>query len=311
MRFFFKSCISLILVVFLTLGFFPSSQPPPIKEGMTFPNIGEVIKNGFKDVFDPIKDFFTKTFGALIGDILGIVDEVEDFFKTIPNRVGDVNNGFNKIGEGLKMEFDHLGVALKTGFGDIFTFVGLFKYVFSYLNDFFKTYIGSRVSCGMDKIYKFRDCFMYYFFDLFGYTFYYVCVELPVWIVLLITGHDMQPGIDMIANMATYVDDFMFEMLGFHIFSYSQTILDECYMCKNLQDMPDFPIKPFHQQIQKINVDWKHAIPDYLNQPKSVFVDAGKHFKSAFNAHPGYKNKKTSQQLPSMTEIQRSYGLDV
>jgi hypothetical protein len=302
-----KILISIVLIVILTLSFsFRKTQ-----EGLSdIPDIGNLIKTGFNDAFKPIQDFFKKTFEEPIHEIITVIKEAEKFFESIPSRLDDIKNGMDGIGEGIKMEFDNLGVALKTGFGDIFTFVGLFKYMFSYVNEFFNTYIGSRINCGIEKISKFRDCFMYYFFDLIGYTLYYVFIELPIWVIKLITGQDLQPGVDMVQRTILCMDEFIYGMVGFHITKYSKSVFDECYICHNLKDMPEFPVKPFKEQIHKINVDWNKAIPEYLNQPKSVFEDSGNQFKAAFSDNPRY-NKKTPSSFPSIQEIERKYGLDV
>ena len=96
------------------------------------------IENSFKSIMEP----FVKTLN-MIKDI---------FTKDIPDILHNLSLGSDKAGEGIKAEIEGFFNEVKGGFNDIFTFIGLFRYVFSYINNFFTTYIGSRMECGFDKI---------------------------------------------------------------------------------------------------------------------------------------------------------------
>ena len=247
-------------------------------------NIPDLIKSSIeKTMVNPIKIFFVGLFQKPLNDILGFVNTIEDFFNTLPKRFSDVEHGIDGMGKALKHEFTNLGIGVETGFKDIFNFVGLFKYVFTYINDFFNTYIGSRINCGLQKISNMRYCFIYYFMDLVGYTLYSILIKFPVLLIKLITGFDIQSGIDNMWNLIYELDDFLHGMTGYHIVQYSEHTMNKCYKCNNLQEMPNFPTQVFTDQISKINKDFNVDIPHLLNEPIQEFIDAGTYMKAAFH----------------------------
>ena len=305
------SFIGIILITSIIQNLLKKNEK--IQEGLDMPSgdqIGNMIKDGFMSLFDKIKNGFDQ----MVASIMGIINKIQNFFDHTLRDIGqDLEYAFEDIGNGIKLEFKNLGIGLKTGFQDIFEYMTLFKYVFSYIDDVFTKYIGSRINCGLQKIGKIRSCFIFYFMDMIGHILYYVFVFMPVWIIKLVTNGfiDLQPSVDLGQNMIDCIDDFSYGMSGYHIVHYPQWVLDECYLCK-LKDMPAFPLKPFQDQAHKINIDWNKALPELLNQPLDLFKDAGYKFKSAFNWGGNvHSDPYNPSDLPSITDIERKYGVNV
>ena len=305
------SFIGIILITSIIQNLLKKNEK--IQEGLNKPSddqIGKIMKAEIMKILYKIGDDIKKGLAPLIdfGNLLA-----HTFEYTLPEIGKSLKYAFDDIGNGIKLEFKNLGIGLKNGFEDIVEYIKLFKYVFSYIDDVFKKYIGSRINCGIQKIGKLRSCFIFYFMDMIGHILYYVFVFMPVWIIKLVTNGfiDLQPSVDLGQNMVDCIDDFFYGATGFHIVHYPQSVLDECYLCK-LKDMPEFPVKRFKDQAHKINVDWNQVLNEFLNQPLDIFKDAGYKFKAAFNWGGSVHSDPYDQpHLPSITEIQRKHGLDV
>ena len=225
------------------------------------------IENSFKAIMEP----FVKTLN-MIKDI---------FTKDIPDILHNLSLGSDKAGEGIKAEIEGFFNEVKGGFNDIFTFIGLFRYVFSYINNFFTTYIGSRMECGVDKIANIRHCSFYYFLDLLSYTLYLIIFKFPVWLIKIVTGQDLQPAVDKCFEAIDCFDDFIYGLWGYHVIHYSDETMGKCYLCKNLHDIPTFPSKIFDDQSNKIKTSF-NSIPEKLKKNEVYFNDAAGYFKAAF-----------------------------
>lgn len=272
------------------------------------------MKRAFEDAFNPILDKLKSGFDPMIKGFTKFIDEVNNIIHNIIPQIGkDFQWAGEDIGNGIKLEFTNLGIGLKTGFQDVFEYIGLFKLVFIYIDDFFKKYIGSRINCGLEKIGNLRTCFIFYFMDMIGHIIYYVLVKMPIWIIKLITNGyvDLQPSVNLGTDMINCVDDFIYGTIGYHIIHYPQWVLDKCYLCTKIKDIPAFPVKSFKDQAHKLNIDWNKAIPELLDQPKLLFNDAGKQLKAAFNFKDPSSKPFDDSVLQSFNEIRRKYGVDV
>ena len=225
------------------------------------------IENSFKAIMDP----FVKTLNMM----------KDMFTKDLPDIFNNLKLGSDKAGEGIKAEIVGFFNEVGGGFNDIFTFIGLFRYVFSYIGTFFKTYIGSRINCGVDKIANIRFCSFYYFLDLIGHTLYLIIIKFPVWLIKIITGLDLQPAVDKCFEAIDCFDEFIYGMGGYHVIHYSDEVMGKCYLCKNLHDIPSFPSKIFDDQAKKISTDF-NSIPEKLKKNEVYFQDAKGYFNAAF-----------------------------
>ena len=164
------SFIGIILITSIIQNLLKKNEK--IQEGLNKPSddqIGKIMKDEIMKILYKIGDDIKKGLAPLIdfGNLLA-----HTFEYTLPEIGKSLKYAFDDIGNGIKLEFKNLGIGLKNGFEDIVEYIKLFKYVFSYIDDVFKKYIGSRINCGIQKIGKLRSCFIFYFMCLIFKSFY-------------------------------------------------------------------------------------------------------------------------------------------
>lgn len=207
----------------------------PIIEGL---NIGRSIRKAFMKPFKPLIDFFNKLKSA---------------FESLPGRIASFSTAFQKVGEGIKLEFINLGKSLDMGFGDVFDVVGT---------------IGN---CGIKTLTNIRTCMIWYIIDLVFSTLYSIFVDLPVFIIYHITGFDVQPYVDTINCLIEELDAMCFEYTCYHFIHFPDWVIETCYTCK------------FQDKVDKLNKDFKRTIPGLLNEPANKFYEAKINFEKVFS----------------------------
>ncbi len=209
---------------------------------------GKKIKSGVEGVGKKVKD----DVGGPIEKIFAIVKEIDKAFNSIPRRANAFKSAFDRVGEGIKLQFVNLGKSLEIGFRDIFDLVGT---------------VGN---CGIKTIQNLRICVIWYIFDLVGCTLYNIIVVLPVFITRMITGFDLQPFVNTVHDALEYIDSLFFDLSCFHLIHYPPWVIDYCYTCN------------FDNKVNKINKDWTETIPYLMRQSTQKFLLAESEFKSVF-----------------------------
>lgn len=206
-----------------------------IKEGL---DIGKDIENAFKKPFKPVMDF---------------IDNLTNVFNSIPERVNNFGRSFDLVGKGIEKEFQNLGVSLKIGFTDVFDV------------------IGTAGTCTIKTLTNLRSCMIWYVLDCIGTTLYNVFIELPIFIIKLITNYDLQPYVTSILCYLEELDAYIYNQTCFHIIHYPDWVIEACYSCK------------IDEQINKLQHDFKETIPQLMKEPNDIFHEAGDKFKSVFS----------------------------
>ena len=209
-------------------------QSTPLIEGLDI--AGDMVK-AFTKPFQPLIDFFNK---------------LKDAFESLPRRVNNFGNAFKGFGKGIELEFVNVGKSLDLGFSDVFNVIGT---------------IGG---CGIKSLTNLRSCMIWYIMDCIGTTIYAIFVELPVFILKMVTGYNIQPYVDKVYCGIEMIDAIIFNYTCYHIIHYPDWVIEKCYTC-NFQD-----------KVDKVNLDWKKTIPDLMNAPTKIFKQAENDFKSVF-----------------------------
>jgi hypothetical protein len=210
-----------------------------LRENFRIGDLGDVIKNGIVNgINEAIKDL-EKAFKPLIDIFTGIINTISSFINDkIPKTVAVLGYAFEDVGNGIKLQFTNLGIALDTGFTDIFNFMGLFKNVISFLDKFFFEYLDPYLKCATDKISNIGYCIFFYTLDLVGYIIYYVFIELPVYILKLVLGIDLQFIVDLIFSMLKTVNSFFKDMTGYNLLKYLQRQWKNAICVPKIQKCP-------------------------------------------------------------------------
>jgi hypothetical protein len=111
-------------------------------------------------------------------------------------------------------------------------------------------WIGQFAVCTYEMLANFNSCFFYFFLDIVGYVLY---LPFSIMFYLFRSGietyysdckkEDYPPIYNIERDMwaAIYwLDCQIYDLLGFHVFHYSDEVLDRCYKCK-IGPFPPFP----------------------------------------------------------------------
>lgn len=211
---------------------------PKIVEGL---DIGKEIIKSLSKPFKPVIDFFAK---------------VKKAFEDIPKRAKRFGNAFKYVGDGIKLEFVNLGKSLDLGFNDLFDVVGTLG------------------GCSITYLKNFRSCIIWYIFDCIGTTLYAAFVELPVFVILQLSGIKLQPMVDMIHCFINEMDAICYKYTCFHFIHFPDWVIRDCYSCH------------FQDKVDKLAKDWTKTIPDLLNEPAKKFAQAKSNFEASFSGNP-------------------------
>jgi hypothetical protein len=273
-------------------GFVEGFKPISLND---FKNAFDPHKNGVADAFDPHKNGVADGAKKLGNDIkgafdplLGPLEQIGNFFKqvggfmeSIPKRFEALGFAFKDVGDGIKMEFENLGKSLKMGAIDIFDVVE------------------EAGKCTINFFTNFRICILWYILDWIGSTIYSIFVKLPVTIIHLITGIDVQSYVDDVRYLLEKVDKKCVEWTCHHCFHFPDWVIEKCYSCKLKSierinyDFGRGKGTSYNNECGEPKMDntrnsknesgtYKHnTIPGLLNQPDYKFKNAGHHFRQA------------------------------
>jgi hypothetical protein len=118
---------------------------------------------------------------------------------------------------------------------------GIFNHVICGTKSFGSGFVNSAqitatlLKCSGEKITSLADgsCTRYYIVDLiFGLT-YGVFIELPIILIFAITNIDLQFLVKLLYDITILpLDALIFALSGFHIVSWSDSVIKKCYRCK-------------------------------------------------------------------------------
>jgi hypothetical protein len=214
-------------------------------------DIGKAILKGLTKPFKPLIDFFNK---------------VKKFADSLPRRLKNFASAFENLGKGLGNFFTSTAKSLEIGVPDIFNV------------------IGSVGECAVKRVTNFKTCVIWYIMEIIGSTLYSIFVGLPVFVLKLCTGIDLQPYIDIVFCYLEELDKLVYNYTCFHFMHFPDWVIEKCYACA------------YNRHIKKLNKDFnlnkvgpwpldyypdpppKGTIPYYMNIPKKNFSDARNNF---------------------------------
>lgn len=118
----------------------------------------------------------------------------------------------------------NLGSYLKDKLG------GPIKRGFAKFLQFFKA-IGSYIKCSFAKVKNLPGCMPWYMLQVFG-----KCLYLPV--IFVVWMLKLQKAEKSFWNAMESMDKLIFELVGFHIIHYPQSVINKCYKCSGLVPFP-------------------------------------------------------------------------
>ena len=208
--------------------------------------------------------------------------------ENINNVIQDSNQGIQDFVESVPTAFDPYLIDSKSHDGVI---------------DRFVRYIKMYMSCGFKLFTNSYYCLMFYMVDVIFETIKLFVVVIPIFLVGLV-GIDISKYYDILYDQLVYIDDMFLEFSGYHLFFYSDIILDMCYHCdgiphKGRQDNPldALPVQPvlsapeFPPQIQdsinELSNTYNNSIP---KQMKAVGRFLGNSIDSDMEVSDSYTN---------------------
>lgn len=211
----------------------------------------------FDDIKNKISDFFDE------------VKHVADGFGQLGDRLGDIGAGFRESGQGIKHEFVNLGHSVDLGrqdIGRLLQIVGELVY--------------NSLRCGYHKLHGLRCCFIFYIMAFLGRVFYLI-VPLTVYILRTCSGIDLRERVRLMHKSLETTDGMVHDVTGFHFIHFPDSVRQKCFTCPGNFTLTG-SINAMKQQSEDINYDFKHTIPDLLNEPAKDFRNAATSFRSAF-----------------------------
>lgn len=299
----------IIILTILILILNKHLNTPSIKEGLD----GDAITD---QIFGPFKSF-SKTIES-IGPRLkhmqqgfknagyGLRDEfvaIGDGLTAMGTDFADIVSGGGAMGpflnEALKSEGDNINDVIITSNNDLTNFFNALPTAIDpYLVDTttitashpspdglfdrMSKYIKMYLMCGSKMNKNFMYCLIYYIVDVIVQTVYLMVIQFPLWLILTLSGLDLTCYVDLFFSSTDCLDEFWMGLTGYHLFHYSEYIMDKCYYCdgiphKNIYDTgvdpqpraPTLVAPPFPTNIQDsidvLNKDFKSVIPARMN----------------------------------------------
>ena len=233
----------------------------PIREGIKmpkFPSVDDIkdkvvdgLKTALKEVVDGMKNEVLNALLTPVRIIDAKLDGLLAIIKGSFTKLGTMIKGsFTKLGKTIKESFTNLGKMIATRFkkfGEMFmkvmkttikqitafgkmlikVIVNTTKIIVKQIMEIIKklaefTYI---FTCAIRLIMAFPSCFIFYCLDVIGKTFY-----LPFSILFWAVGATKEEA--KMWRVIYSIDTMIYEPTGYHIFHYSESIMNKCYRCK-------------------------------------------------------------------------------
>jgi predicted PurR-regulated permease PerM len=124
--------------------------------------------------------------------------------------------------------FKSLGNKISKGITD--KILGPIKRGFAKFLQFFKA-IGSYIKCSFAKVKNLPGCMPWYMLQVFG-----KCLYLPV--IFFVWLFKLQKIERDFWNAMESMDKAIFDIFGFHVIHYPQSVINKCYKCSSLVPFP-------------------------------------------------------------------------
>ena len=172
---------------------------------------------------------------------------------TFPNRLYNIQRGFNEIFTGIAKEFVALGVASAKGVESIADIAG-------YISE----YISTRIKCIGKFFINLWWCLIFYIIEVSRHVLYLISVA-PILFVFYIFGLDLYPYEEAFF-------DFMYEYI-----QYPDWIMNGCFTCARLKG------SAIANQGERTHKVFTEEIPEIVTKPLKQIVNGTRHFGEVFN----------------------------
>ena len=204
-------------------------------------HIGNAITDiglGFKDGMVAIGDSIGYAGSDMINIMSAGIDVVPPFLgEALKAEAENINNVIEESNQGLNDFFKALPKAVDPYlFDSSSAHDGLFDRLAKYINMY--------MNCGFKIFKNLYFCLIFYILDTVLEIIKLFFVTIPIFLVGLI-GINVSPYYGMIYAQIVNIDDVFFSLSGYHLFFYSDTVLDTCYFCDGIphKGRSDYPLK--------------------------------------------------------------------
>jgi len=198
-------------------------------------------------------------------------------FKLIPivinvfSHMDRVFNAFMSASQGLIYSVINIAISSSFLFVDTFRFsIAVAKYAFL------------SIVCTMENLSNMKYCIWFYLIDVFVAILQMLVVStftiLDDMFGLPGRGFSLVELLDKIGEYAEEGDQKIYDLAGFHVFGYPDSIISLCYKCSNPPDK-----KELERNIAPFKYDVAVRLPPLFWQPINYFIDAGMNLASAFS----------------------------
>ena len=268
------SYIGIILITSLLWMYFKKQdqiqyqKQAKIQEGFNFNDIVvKPIKKSFNDgIVKPLKNAAEDTIKKPLQTFLNFFKDIQDAFHAMSVASNDLDKALNFL--------------FTQGAYD---FADLSKTTWDVTETTYKHVLTSTISVWncVTKVWQNRTyCFGIYAFTLIGYTFYYLFVGLPVYLIDLLSGGFL--------NVQSTIDA-MFDILQFtimDIFGDTVTLIhNRCFSC-DIIPIPKISAAPIIDSANKMKYDFNNDIPNKFYNLRADFNSIGHYLGKAFSGNP-------------------------
>ena len=143
---------------------------------------------------------------------------IQDSLKqTMIDLKGKMRNQFDKVKQ-------NMGLLKFLRYGIIFV-SAVFGYLGKVIAWLFKT-----VKCSLTWFSNFRQCFFWYFLEIIGQIIY-LPFRFLIWLLTYMGIYDLECVERDFWSGVSDVDCFIYSLVDFHLFRYSEEVMEKCYSC--------------------------------------------------------------------------------
>ena len=149
----------------------------------------------------------------------------------------------NRTANSIASKLDRTRITLTNKMRDQFSkvkqnmgFLKMLKYIIIFVSAVFG-YLGKviawlfkTVKCSLTWFANFRQCFFWYFLEIIGQIIY-LPFRFFIWLFTYIGIYDMECVERDFWSGVNDVDCFIYSLVNFHLFRYSDEVLEKCYSC--------------------------------------------------------------------------------
>jgi len=274
-----------ILVIFLIYRKYLEEElrreEEKLREGFSFNDIIKPIKAGFEKTINDMKkgfnkmvDDMTKGVRKVIDPIVNLFKEIQRQFDVLPKRFQGLRDGFDKSFKGIEFGIKNFGIALGTSTYDTLLVPAHAGWMsIEYL------------MCGFKVMTNLPTCILAYLLDLVYYTIAFLFESIIGAIDLILntkqvlgfTFRDKYRGLWDILGLER-IDQMVYDMAGFHIFHYPDSITKKCYSCQ-----PTVTPEVLLKDVDRVHYDFHQMWPKLMNEPQHYFHESKDRFYDFVN----------------------------